>query len=59
MNFKSKCLIIHEGRCGSTLLADKINNKSRLHLGELLEPGVWVGKKFQDSNLKSIRDKNL
>ena len=40
MNFKNKCLIIRESRCGSTLLADKINNKFHIHLGELLEPGV-------------------
>lgn len=58
MRFKNKCLIIHEGRCGSTLLSDKINNKTRIHLGELLEPGVWVGKNFQDSKLKSIRDES-
>lgn len=57
MNIRKKIIIIHEGRCGSTALADFIGqNNNSIHLGECFEPGVFIGKSFVGSSFQQRRD---
>lgn len=49
--------MIHEGRCGSTVLGSLINQHPEIvHFSEILTPGCWVSPEFMGSELELKRN---
>ena len=49
--------MIHEGRCGSSVLASIIDQHPAIvHFSEILTPGAWISHGFEHSGLEVRRD---
>ena len=49
--------ILHEGRCGSTVLADMISQHPKIvHYSEILTPNTWISEAFERSGWQKQRD---
>lgn len=49
--------MIHEGRCGSTVLGSLIGQHPTLaHFNEILTPGSWISREFVGTALEAERD---
>lgn len=49
--------MIHEGRCGSTVLASLIDQHPAIvHFNEILSEGAWISRGFEHSKLQARRD---
>jgi LPS sulfotransferase NodH len=49
--------MIHEGRCGSTVLASLISQSPGIaHFNEILTRGSWVSQDFSGSEMERLRD---
>ena len=49
--------MIHEGRCGSTVLASLIDQHPAIvHFSEILSEGAWISRGFEHSKLQARRD---
>ncbi|MEX1115799.1 MAG: sulfotransferase [Akkermansiaceae bacterium] len=49
--------MIHEGRCGSTVLASLLDQHPAIvHFNEILTKGAWISREFVNSELEARRD---